>query len=143
MSKTDRKSLHLKLVAIAEDEATNEFIAVIEFRDIDGQIRRFEQPKSILRKIDQLKEALDNAGAYLSTNDRECRDAIRALSMSAGTAERRKFSASVGWYDGHRAFILHDRVIGRPRGKVQFFRRVTGRVSSGSNSAVKAAIRIG
>jgi putative DNA primase/helicase len=117
VSKSDRKSLHLKLVAIAEDEATNEFIAVIEFRDIDGQIRRFEQPKSTLRKIDQLKEALDNAGAYLSTNDRECRDAIRALSISADTAERRKFAAAVGWYDGHRAFVLHDRVIGRPRGK--------------------------
>ncbi len=119
MNKTDRKSLHLKLVAIAEDEATNEFIAVIEFRDIDGQIRRFEQPKSTLRKIDQLREALDNAGAYLSTSDRECRNAIRALSISADTAERRKFAAAVGWYDGHRAFVLHDRVIGRPRGKAR------------------------
>ena len=119
MSNTDQKSLHLKLVAIAEDEATNEFIAVIEFRDIDGQIRRFEQPKSTLRKIDQLREALDNAGAYLSTSDRECRNAIRTLSISADTAERRKFAAAVGWYDRHRAFVLHDRVIGRPRGKAR------------------------
>ena len=71
MHKTVRKSLQLKLVAIAEDEATREFIAIIKFRDINGQIRRLEQPKSSLRKIDQLKEALDNAGAYLSTNDKE------------------------------------------------------------------------
>ena len=121
MSNTDRKSLHLKLVAIAEDEATNEFIAVIEFRDIDDQIRRFEQPKSTLRKIDQLREALDNAGAYLFASDRECCNAIRALSISADTAERWKFAASVGWYDGHRGFVFHDRVIGKPRGKVRIF----------------------
>ena len=40
MNKTPRKSPYIKLVAIAEDEATREFIAVIKFRDIDGQIRR-------------------------------------------------------------------------------------------------------
>lgn len=117
MKKAGRQSSCLKLVAIAEDEATREFIAVIEFRDIDGRIRRLQQPKSSLRKIDQLKEALDNAGAYLSTNDRECRDAIRALSNSADTAARWKFAASVGWYDRHRAFVLHDHVVGTPRGE--------------------------
>ena len=116
MHKTDRKSLQLKLVAIAEDEATREFIAIIKFRDINGQIRRLEQPKSSLRKMDQLREALDNAGAYLSTNDKENTDAIRALSLSAHNAERWKYAPAVGWYDGHRAFVLPDRVIGRPRG---------------------------
>ena len=116
MHKTDRKSLQLRLVAIAEDEATREFVAIIKFRDINGQIRRLEQPKSSLRKIDQLKEALDNAGAYLSTNDKENTDAIRALSLSAINAERWKYAPAVGWYDGHRAFVLPDRVIGRSRG---------------------------
>ena len=67
MNKTPRKSPYIKLVAIAEDEATREFIAVIKFRDIDGQIRRIEQPRSTLRKIEKLKEALDDAGACLST----------------------------------------------------------------------------
>jgi putative DNA primase/helicase len=114
--KTDRKSLQLKVVAIAEDEATREFIAIIKSRDINGQIRRLKQPKSSLRKIDQLKEALDNAGAYLSTNDKENRDAIRALHLFAYNADRWKYAPSVGWYDGHRAFVLPDRVIGRPRG---------------------------
>ncbi|MGB8630565.1 MAG: hypothetical protein WCD69_14420 [Xanthobacteraceae bacterium] len=42
MTKTGSKLPQLKLVAIAEDEATNEFTAVIEFRDIDGHIRRIE-----------------------------------------------------------------------------------------------------
>jgi hypothetical protein len=106
----------LKLVAIAEDEATHEFTAVIEFRDIDGQIRRIEQPKSSLRKINHLKEVLDNAGAYLSTNDQKNRDAIRALSISAAKAKRWKYAPSVGWYDGHRVFVLPDRVIDQPRG---------------------------
>ena len=116
MNRKDCKSLQLKLVAIAEDEATREFIAIIDFRDINGHIRRLEQPKSSLRKIDQLKEALDNAGAYLSTNDKENTDAIRALSLSAINAERWKYAPAVGWYDGHRAFVLPDRVIGRSRG---------------------------
>jgi hypothetical protein len=114
--KTDCKSLQLKLVAIAEDEATREFIAIIEFRDINGQIRRLEQPKSSLRKIDQLNEALDNAGAYLSTNDKENHDAIRALHLSGYNAKRWKYAPAVGWYDRHRAFVLPDRIIGRPRG---------------------------
>jgi len=47
VKKAGRKSPHLKLVAVAEDEATREFIAVIEFLDIDGHIRRFEQPKCV------------------------------------------------------------------------------------------------
>ena len=64
MHKTDRKSLQLRLVAIAEDEATREFIAIIKFRDINGQIRRLEQPKSSLRKID-LREALDSRCLFI------------------------------------------------------------------------------
>ena len=116
MNRTGRKSPHVKLVAIAEDEATGEFIAVIDFRDVDGQIRRIEQPKSNLRKIEQLKEALDDGGACLFANDRENRNAIRDLSRSADRAERWKYAPFVGWYDGHRAFVLPDRVVGRARG---------------------------
>jgi Domain of unknown function (DUF927) len=114
--KTDRKSLQLKVVAIAEDEATREFIAIIEFRDINGQIRRIQQPKSILRKIGQLKEALDNAGASLPANDQKCCRKIRALSESVENAERWKYAPHVGWYDGHRAFVLPNKIIGQPRG---------------------------
>ena len=121
MKRTGRKSPYVKLVAIAEDEATGEFIAVIEFRDIDGQIRRIEQPKSNLRKIEQLREALDNAGAYLSTNETENRKAIQALSRSADNADRWRYAPCVGWYDGHRAFVLSDRVIGRARGNALIF----------------------
>jgi hypothetical protein len=116
MKKEGRKSPHLKLVAIAEDEATREFIAVIEFRDIDGHIRRFVQPKYSLRKIGELREALDNAGAYLSTSETDNCKAIQALSRSADNADRWRYAPCVGWYDGHRAFVLSDRVIGRARG---------------------------
>ena len=116
MTKKYRKSAHLRLIAIAEDEATGEFTAVIEFRDIDGRIRRIEQPKSTLRKINELREALDNAGADMSTSDKENDAAIRAMSITAGTVKRWKYAASLGWYDGHRAFVLHDHVAGTPRG---------------------------
>jgi Domain of unknown function (DUF927) len=115
MKSKRRKSPYLKLVAIAEDEATREFVAVIDFRDINGQIRRLEQPKSSLRKIDYLKEALDNAGAQLPTNNRDARNAIKALAISANNAERWKYAAAVGWYDGHRAFVLPDRINGKAR----------------------------
>ena len=121
MNKTPRKSPYIKLVAIAEDEATRGFNAVMKFRDIDGQIRRIEQPRSTLRKIEKLKEALDDAGAYLSTDDRKNYDAIRALSSSVGRAERWKYAPHVGWYDDHRAFVLPGRVIGRPRGNAVIF----------------------
>ena len=116
MNRRGRKSPHVKLVAIAEDEATGEFIAVIDFRDVDGQIRRIEQPKSNLRKIEQLREALDNGGACLFADDKKNRHAIGNLSRSADKAERWKYAPFVGWYDGHRAFVLPDRVIGRARG---------------------------
>ena len=116
MSKVDRVSSQLELVAIAEDEATREFIAVIEFRDIDGRIRRLEQPRSNLCKIKVLKEALENAGAYLSLNNGKNNNALRALSISADDAEGWKYAAAVGWYDGHRAFVSPNGVIGRPRG---------------------------
>jgi putative DNA primase/helicase len=119
MKKRSRKFTRLKVVAVAEDEATREFIVVIDFRDIDGQIRRLELPKSSLRKIDCLKDALDNAGAQLPTNDHDARDAIRALSKSANNAERWKYAPTVGWYDGHRVFVLPDRIIGRPRGNAR------------------------
>ena len=117
MSNKYRKSPHLKLIAIAEDEATREFTAVIEFRDIDGQIRRIEQPKSSLRKINELREALEDAGADISSNGRGNDAEIQALFIAAGTAHRWKYAASVGWYDGHRAFVLHDHIVGTPRGK--------------------------
>ena len=116
VNKVDRVSSQLKLVAIAEDEATGEFIAVIEFRDIDGKIRQIEQPKSNLRKIRVLKEALENAGAYLSPNNGVNNKALRVLSISANDAKRWKYAPAVGWYDGHRAFVHPNGTIGKPRG---------------------------
>ena len=89
MNRTNRKSTRLKLVAIAEDEANSEFIAVIDFRDINGHIRRLEQPRSTLRKIDHLREALENAGASLPMNDQKARALIKTLSNSASDADRR------------------------------------------------------
>jgi hypothetical protein len=115
VNRVDRVTSLLKLVAIAENEASGEFTAVIEFRDIDGKTRRIEQPKSNLRKITALKEALENAGAYLSPDDRKNNNALRALSSSAKDAKRWKYASAVGWYDGHRAFVHPNGTIGKPR----------------------------
>src|SRR4029079_16177312 len=116
MNRKSHKLPRLKLVAIAEDEATGEFIAVIDFRDINDRIRRLEQPRSNLRKIEHLREQLDNAGASLPLNDQKARAAIKSLSQSADYADRWKYAPAGGWYDGHRAFVLPDRVIDKARG---------------------------
>ena len=107
MNKVDRVSSQLKLVAIAEDEATGEFIAVIEFRDIDGKIRRIEQPKSNLRKIERHSKRRWRMPAHIYLRITEMiNKALRALSISANDARRWKYAPAVGWYDGHRAFVL-------------------------------------
>jgi hypothetical protein len=135
--KTDRKSLQLRLVAIAEDEATREFIAIIKFRDINGQIRRLEQPKSSLRKIDQLKEALDNAGAYLSTNDKENTDAIRARPIIPSGGNMPRLSDGMMGI-GHSSCLIA--LLADLAAMLVFSHRVA---RPGLSSLVRAAIRIG
>jgi hypothetical protein len=119
MKSKGRKSTRLKVVAIAEDGATGEFIAVIEFRDIDGKIRQIQQPRSMLRKIDHLREVLENAGAYLPASERKCRAAIGGLSSAIDGAKRWKYAARLGWCSNHRAFVLPDHVIGQHRTNVR------------------------
>ena len=46
-----RKRTKVKLVAVAEDEAKGEFLAIIEFRDIDGKYRQLMLPRSDLDDI--------------------------------------------------------------------------------------------
>jgi uncharacterized protein DUF927 len=125
MNRTNRKSTRLKLVAVAEDEANSEFIALIDFRDINGYIRRLALPKSSLRKIDHLREALDTAGAYLPTNDQKARGPIKALSISANNAAQWKYAPAVGWYNGHWFFVLPEKLTsGRRRQHLYIARSV-------------------
>jgi hypothetical protein len=119
MKNISDKTPFFELRAIAEDEATGEFTAVVRFRDVTGRLRQIEQPRANLSKPALLREALENAGAALFHTDKENNKAIQA--MSASDAKLWKFAASVGWYDGHRAFVHPFGVQGKPRGDGRVF----------------------
>jgi putative DNA primase/helicase len=102
------------LVAIAEDEATGEFFAVIKYRDLDGRVRRVILPRADVDDRKGLTKTLKNLGAYFSKVEEENQRALEL--MAADDAQRWKFAAKLGWYDGHRAFVLPKRVLGIPRG---------------------------
>jgi hypothetical protein len=104
-----------KLVAIAEDEGTCEFFAVIKYRDLDGRVRRVILPRADIDDRKGLTKTLKNLGAHFSKLEEENENALDKL-MAADDAQRWKFAAKLGWYDGHRAFVLPKRVLGTPRG---------------------------
>jgi uncharacterized protein (DUF927 family) len=106
-----------KLVAVAEDEATGEFFSVIKYRDLDGRVRRVILPRADLDDRKSLTKRLKNLGAHFSELAEENENALDKLMAAAGNAERWKFAAKLGWYDGHRAFVLPKRVLGTPRGE--------------------------
>ena len=112
--KTDRK-MKIGLKAVAEDEARQEFLAVIEFRDIDGNYRPLSLPLSDLEDLKALRKTLRNAGCYFPKRQDKAKAALTALAESTAKAERWKFPARVGWYDGHRQFVHPHRVLGKTR----------------------------
>jgi Domain of unknown function (DUF927) len=110
---------YLKLVAIAEDEATHEFLADIKFRDRDGNMRRVNLPLAELDNRKALVKTLTNLGAYFGTDQQANERALRKLIASKQKAKRINFAARVGWHgDGYHAFVLPNRVIGEARSKV-------------------------
>jgi putative DNA primase/helicase len=116
MKKRSEKSMRLLLKAIAEDEASKEFQAIVKFRDIDGKYRSLSLPLSELEDIKALKKTLRNRGCHFSNDQDKTETALTNLANSTKDAERWKFAARTGWYDGHRQFVHPDGVIGRLRG---------------------------
>jgi hypothetical protein len=104
------------LIAIAEDEATREFFAVVKYRDLYGRGRRVILPRADLDDIKNLTRTLKNLGAHFSKLETENQKALEKLMTANRSAERWKFAAKLGWYDGHRAFVLPKHVVGTPRG---------------------------
>ena len=102
----------LKLIAIAENEPTREFYAIIEFRDIDGETRKIKVPRSILKNRKLLRDALATAGAYFALSDDTNITALDNLATKENTAARWKYVSSVGWQENGKAFVLPRKVIG-------------------------------
>jgi putative DNA primase/helicase len=111
--------LELKLLATAEDKATQEFFAVITYRDIYGGVRRVNVPLAELKELKAMEKLLTNAGACFSDDDEENVDALHALRNSTDTAERWVFARALGWYDDYQHFVRPKGVIGRPQDDIK------------------------
>ena len=85
-----------KLVAIAEDEATKEFFAIIEYRDLDGGVRRVTLPLADLDDRKALVKKLKNFGAYFSKMETKNKCALDKLMASKRKAKRINFAVA-GW----------------------------------------------
>src|SRR5258708_83435 len=90
-----------RLLAIAEDEATQRFLAVIKFRDRDGNMRRVSLPLAELDNRKPLAETLTNLGAYFGGNQQANERALQKLIGARHEANRLNFAARVGWYRGY------------------------------------------
>ena len=103
----------LQSVAIAEDEATNGFFAIIEYRDVDGGLRQVNLPVADLDNRKALTTTLKNFGAYFSNIETKNKRALDKLIASKRKAKRINFASQVGWYHGeYGAYVLANRVIG-------------------------------
>jgi len=116
MKKRVGRSMRIRLKAIAEDEASREFKAIIKFRDIDGKSRQLMLPRSDLDDMKALRRTLTNAGCYFSKKQARSKAALSNLTRSARAAERWKLAARTGWYDGHRQFVHPAGVLGERSG---------------------------
>jgi putative DNA primase/helicase len=111
--KTKTLRPRLQLVAIAEDEATKEFFAIIEYRDVDGGLRHVNLPVADLDNRKALTKTLKNLGAYFSNMETKNKRALDKLIASKRKAKRINFAPRVGWYNGdYTIFVLPNRVIG-------------------------------
>jgi putative DNA primase/helicase len=115
-----KRSIEINLSAVADDEASGEFLAVIKFCDIDGKTREATLPLSDLDDLKTLRKTLRNAGCYFSRKEAKTRAALARLGKSTGRVTRLKIAARTGWYNHRRQFVHPDCVIGRRYGRRLF-----------------------
>ena len=94
-----------KLVAVADDQGTGEFYAVIEFRDRDGNLRSIHVPIEEMDDRKALKSQLKKYGAYFSRSPEANATALAELNQPTNQVPRWTFARALGWRDGHSAFV--------------------------------------
>lgn len=109
------KHATIRLRAVAHDEATGEFLAVIRFRKIDGLRGELILPRSVLRDKDELEKKLLNAGCK-AADGRELKLDLGQLSEDSKHVEHWVYSARTGWRDNRHQFVRIESVIGKSRG---------------------------
>jgi putative DNA primase/helicase len=87
----------LKLIAIAEDKATEEFFAVIRFRTVRGLFRTREFPLAALDDKKELRKELIKKGAYFASDSEDPFSSIRALQMAKDRAPHWTYAKTLGW----------------------------------------------
>src|ERR1700722_347251 len=95
MAKTLEESL--RLIAIAEDKATEEYFAVIRFRTVKGYFRTKEFPLAALDDVKELRRDLINKGAYFATHSEDPFSSICALQMAKDLAPHWTYAKTLGW----------------------------------------------
>jgi hypothetical protein len=95
MSKVLNESL--KLIATAEDKATEEFFGVIRFRTVRGLFRTKPFPLAALDEVKELRRELINKGAYFAPDSEDAFSAIRTLQMAKDQAPHWTYAKMLGW----------------------------------------------
>jgi hypothetical protein len=102
---------NLKLIAIAEDKATNEFFAVVRYRDVKGDFRNKEVPLAALDDASGLRKELINAGAYFASDAVDPLSGIRVLQAAKEQAPQWVYAKQLGWEGG--LFVRAKGVVGK------------------------------
>src|SRR3984957_1353119 len=87
----------LKLIATAEDKATEEFFAVVRFRTVRGLFRTKQFPLAALDDMKELRRELINRGAYFAPDSEDAFSSIRALQMAKDRAQHWTYAKTLGW----------------------------------------------
>jgi putative DNA primase/helicase len=111
---TSEKQMELRVVATAEDQASGEFFAMVEYLDIRGGVRGVQVPLAELSDPRALKKLLINAGAYLPDDHNESAAALDMLKAQAENVKQSVFAPKLGWYgDGLCRFVRPKGVVGK------------------------------
>jgi putative DNA primase/helicase len=101
----------VRLIAIAEDKATEEFFAVIRFRTVKGRFRTEQFPLAALDDAKYLRKELINKGAYFASDSEDPVSSICALQMAKDRAEHWTYAKTLGW-TGDK-FVRANGVVGK------------------------------
>ena len=107
--------MRIQLKAICKDEVTQDFDAVISFRDVDNKSREIFLPRSDLEDIRMLRKTLMNAGCYFANKEERSNAALVNLATASRKAPRWNFAAQTGWRNHQRQFVHPAGVIGKDR----------------------------
>ena len=105
--------LVIRKIARIRDDATGQYVEIIEFKVAGDKTARLELPPAVVHDIRQLRDKLWNAGAVLPADPNERDDLLRTLADSEPPKEL-VYAAEAGWLDEKwEAFVEIDGIIGK------------------------------